>query len=121
MKNNYKLVGGLNNISTEDLIGMVHECVVFEPYLEDLVFYDNDEKYFNTHYKEPYQVLSDVCHSGYRRDDLYVKVNNCLLFSYTEDEARKELLDNIKLIERTYSKWLSIGVVEDYKHLYVKV
>ena len=34
---------------------------------------------------------------------------------------RKELLDNIKLIERTYSKWLSIGVVEDYKHLYVKV
>jgi hypothetical protein len=45
-KKKYELAVELKDIHTEDLVRMVREVVIYEPDLEDIVFYDNDAEYF---------------------------------------------------------------------------
>lgn len=70
-KKKYELNVELKDIPTEDLVKMVREVVIYEPDLEDIVFYDNDEEYFDKFYSHPFSAVCGTCHSEYSIDDDY--------------------------------------------------
>lgn len=61
------------------------------------------------------------CHSRYKVADRYVKVMDNVLVSYSEDEARKELMENINEVISGYAEYLSLNNDGEYKHLFREV
>jgi len=122
-KKKYELNVELRDIPTEDLVKMVRDCWYIGEIdiLCLLVFHDNDAVFFNRNYEEPYDVLLDVCHSRYKVADRYVKVMDNVLVSYSEEEARKELMENINEVISGYGEYLSLNNDGEYKHLFKEI
>lgn len=122
-KKKYELNVELKDISTDDLVKMVRDCWYIGEIdiLCLLVFHDNDAEFFNRNYEKPYDVLLDVCHNRYKVADRYVKVMDNVLASYSEDEVRKELMENINEVISGYAEYLSLNNDGDYKHLFREV
>lgn len=106
-KKKYELNVELKDIPTEDLVRMVREVVIYEPDLEDIVFYDNDAEYFNRSYSTPYDAVRDVANGGYNFIDEYVQVRH-KAFSYSSEEVRGKIMSKIRVLLYTYMEWLSI-------------
>lgn len=118
-KKKYELNVELKDISTEDLVKMVREVVIYEPDLEDIVFYDNDAEYFDRSYSTPYDAVRDVANGGYNFIDEYVQVRH-KAFSYSTEEVRGKIMSKIRVLLYAYTEWLAIADLE-YKHLFREV
>lgn len=118
-KKKYELNIELKDIPTEDLVKMVREVVIYEPDLEDIVFYDNDAEYFDRSYSTPYDAVRDVANGGYNFIDEYVQVRH-KAFSYSTEEVRGKIMSKIRVLLYAYTELLSIADLE-YKHLFREV
>lgn len=115
----YELNVELKDIPTEDLVKMVREVVIYEPDLEDIVFYDNDAEYFDRAYSTPYDAVRDVANGWYNFIDEYVQVRH-KAFSYSTEEVRGKIMSKIRVLLYAYTEWLAIDDLE-YRHLFREV
>lgn len=119
-KKKYELNVELKDIPTEDLVKMVREIVIYEPDLEDIVFYDNDAEYFDRSYSTPYDAVRDVANGGYNFIDEYVQVRH-KAFSYSSEEVRGKIMSKIRVLLDAYTDWLASGMELKYQHLFREV
>lgn len=114
----YKLVRGLKEYSTDTLAKMVLEIGEVTLNLVDLEFYSNNEDFFDSYFPEPYLAVQAVCNKDYNIADGYVQSVGGCAKSFTEEDARKKLLENEKRIVDEYSRWLRAGISSNFKYMF---
>lgn len=114
----YKLIG--EDVSVKDLEGMVCEVCSYDDSLEEYCYYENDEEFFTTRYRDDMMsAVWAVCFGYYNYMDDYVRVNAYgNLDSKSRYDYEDELRDGQEEIVERYAEMLEDNSVPEYKHLF---
>lgn len=110
-----------NNIDT--LKDLVCECNSWDGSLEDYIYYENDEEFFQTFfYNKVDEAIRAVCYGNYEYMDDYVRFNAYgNLDSCSEYELEKELKDNVEEIFDTWYELHKENKVNSYDKEFLNI
>lgn len=110
-------------VGFSELEGMVHECSSYDGSLEEYYYYENDEYFFRTRYKDDMMsAVRAVCFGHYNYMDDYVRVNGYgNLDSKSSYDYKSDLMDSQEEIVERYAEMLEDNSVSEFKHLFEEV
>ncbi len=95
---------------TDILATMVTDVNYYNGGLEDFVYYDNDEYFYNTYFDEPVEVARAIYYGEYNYKDDYIKFNVYgNLETCNKWEYESILADNI---EEIFNEWYNLPYSE---------
>ena len=108
----------LNN--EEVLFDVVQQLNSWNGCLEWLEFYDNDEEFFETFFKDRLELARAICYGDYNYNDDYVKINSLgNVVSYTEYEMIEEIKDSIdEIVENLIEHHDNLDLSDDIEEIF---
>lgn len=112
-----------DEITTDELIEMLRECISYDGSFEDLDYYENDEYFFNDFFQGKVdEAVRAVCYGSYEYMDDYVKFNAYgNLDSCSEYEYRDEVEDSKQEIIEHYLELFAEGNTYPSTELKIKI
>ena len=111
-------------LNNEDvLLDVVSELNSWNGCLENLDFWENDEEFFNTFFKNPMDAIRATYYGNYNYNDDYVKFNGYgNIDSYSEYERIEEIKDNIDdIVENLIECYYNIYINEELENLILEL